>query len=396
MVRVGILLTDPDWERQKCELFQYRKRDPDEFPWNKYIPEEEVLERRYPQYARVIKTPYGVATDRVVGSFIMHAFKNEDVEVDFIRPKDITMARLRSNDLNFIMIYDILEAFHMDFTKKKSHFNQVKKCLMTAKNIFPPYPYQQFINSKIAYYKYFKEQGVNIIPTVTMTAGEYKQLGHKKAAQKVLDHVRSEEWDQFIAKPEYGQESRDLKFFKSKPGQKFDAHLKYAMKKYPGVIFQKANINFGKKKENAEVRHFYCGDKYNHTMIGWGDSTRSPEMSNDEKATLKKMQLGLLRRFSRGVLKKMPGIVMPNGVRLPRLVTRVDMGYAVNGKIEPFVNEVEFCPSYYVEEAPLHSSIKFIKNVGKQMVRITRLYAKRKTSLRKPSPGRWLKNKRRQ
>lgn len=391
MVRIGVLLTNPDWERQKCELLQFKKSNLNEFPWNKYIPDEAIQERRL-FLGRFVKTPYGVSTDRAVGSFIMHAYKNEDVEVDFIDWEDISMARLRSNDLNFIMIYDILEAFHMDPTKKKTHFQKVKYCLTKAKNIFPPRDYQEFINSKIAYYKYFKENRVSILPTATMTAAEYKKLGHRNAVQHLVDEVRSQGWDKFIAKPEYGQESRDLKFFTAPPGKRFDSHVQYGLKKYPGLIFQKANTGFGQKKDNAEVKMFYCGDSYNYTVIHWGNQTRSPEATCD-KSKLQKMPLKLLRGASRKVLKKMPEIVMPNGVRLPRLVTRVDMGYKQDGKVQPFVNEVEFCPSYYVEEAPVKSSTKFIKNVARQMVKITRLYVKRRASLSKPRPGRWLKRK---
>merc|ERR1719419_1751267 len=40
----------------------------------------------------------------------------------------------------------------------------------------------------------------------------------------------------------------------------------------------------------------------------------------------------------------------PNGVALPLLMTRVDMGVMRDGKFNPWVNEVEYVPSYYVED----------------------------------------------
>jgi hypothetical protein len=387
MVRVGILLTHPDWERQKSELFKYKKG---EFPWNKYVPEEEIYKRDW--NVRKVGSPYGIADDRAIGCCILHAFKNDDVEVDFITWEEITMARLNSNDLNFILIYDILEAFHMDPTRSKSHYKQVKHCLTKAKNIYPPYHYQQFINSKITYYEYFKKHNVSIIPTLTMTTAKYKKLGHEKAVAQVLERVQLEGWKKFIAKPEYGQDGRDFMCFEPDDMKSVHKHIRFLMKKYPGAIFQKFIKDFGKTKQNAELRMFYCGEKYHYSILGCDRSDYCPEAPRD-KEKLKMVPVNLLKRASRVVLQKMPQIVMPNGVRLPRLVTRVDMGFNMDGKVQPFVNEVEFCPSYYVEEAPLERSSKYIMSIGRQMVNITKLYASRRSSLRKTIPGKHLKRK---
>jgi hypothetical protein len=392
MVRIGLLLTNPDWERQKNELFKFKKSEPNEFPWNKYIPKEDILKRRW----RVGKvgSQHGIATDRAVGSFILHAYAKEGFEVDFIKPEEISMARLKSNDLNFLLIYDLLESFHMDPTKKKTRWNEIKACLKNAKNIFPPWHYQEFVCSKSMYYQYFKDHNIDILPTVTVTTAEYKELGHKKAVEKVLDQVQSEGWNKFIAKPEYGQTGLDTKFFTAHPGARFDKHVRLCMKKYPGIVFQKAIKNFGKTKENGELRMLYCGNRYNHSILSCDHFTYSPEAPSD-KSKLQKLPIALLKRASRTVLKKLPHIVMPNGQHLPRLITRVDMGFNVEGKVQPFVNEIEYCPSFFSEECAVESTSKLIKDLGRQIVKITKLYIKRRISLRKPSPGHWLKKRRR-
>merc|ERR1711935_181539 len=73
------------------------------------------------------------------------------------------------------------------------------------------------------------------------------------------------------------------------------------------------------------------------------------------------------------ILKTLPPMVMPNGARLPRLITRLDMGYLQDGKYKPFVNEVEFVPSLYAECKPARKYVKdYIAHCAKQMVRITR------------------------
>jgi hypothetical protein len=87
--------------------------------------------------------------------------------------------------------------------------------------------------------------------------------------------------------------------------------------------------------------------------------------------------LGKLKALTQKILKKLPPIVMPNGARLPRLITRFDMGYKVDGKYQPFVNEVEFVPSLYAEYKPLKGEIQaYVEGCARQMVNITRLYVK--------------------
>merc|ERR1712032_674504 len=57
-------------------------------------------------------------------------------------------------------------------------------------------------------------------------------------------------------------------------------------------------------------------------------------------------------------------------VALPTLLTRVDMGCVRNGVFDPWVNEVEFVPSMYIEDhrCPLDALL------GEQMVKITKQF----------------------
>jgi hypothetical protein len=392
----------PPW-RQKLELVKYKKTQPDEFPWNKYVPDEAITKRT--AHVRETGSSHGIASDLAVGAFIKHAYQRQDVEVDFIHRDEISVARLKSNDLNFVLIYDLLECFHMDPTKSKKYYKEMKDALTKAKNIYPPLDYQKFLGSKMAYYQYFKDHGVPIVPTVTMTTAQYKKLGHAKAVQHILEQVRQGDWGKFCAKPEYGQDGRDFKSFVGPQQSKaLDSHIRFCMKKYPGIVFQKMIQGFGCNLDNAEMRMYYYGsnssNKYNHSIIacaGNGRKTRvfCPEKVRDQEK-LKKVPVSLLKRASRRVVKTLPTPVMPDGIRLPRLVTRVDMGFNMDGTIKPFVNEVEFCPSYYVEDAPMDRTVNWIQSVGRQVVRIARLYAKRRVSLRKPMPSHHLKRQRRQ
>merc|ERR1719193_302644 len=50
------------------------------------------------------------------------------------------------------------------------------------------------------------------------------------------------------------------------------------------------------------------------------------------------------------VLQSKFSVTTPGGGTLPLLMTRVDMGVMRDGEFKPWVNEVEYVPSYYVED----------------------------------------------
>ena len=81
-----------------------------------------------------------------------------------------------------------------------------------------------------------------------------------------------------------------------------------------------------------------------------------------------------LKRTAAQVIDKLPEIVMPNGVRLPRLITRVDMGVIQDGEQNPWVNEIEFVPSLYCEDVAEKAFIKYCTEIGTAMVNITSVY----------------------
>ena len=55
------------------------------------------------------------------------------------------------------------------------------------------------------------------------------------------------------------------------------------------------------------------------------------------------------KTFSRKVLKKLPDVIV-DGIKLPRLLTRIDVSCCLEGPKSIFVNELEFVPSLYIEE----------------------------------------------
>jgi hypothetical protein len=335
----------------------------------------------------------GIPTDVATGAYIQHMLKQKDVEVDFITPKEITKQRLKSNDLNFLLIYDVLEAFHTDKSPGKEVYKNLKKCLLETKNVYPPRDYQEFFYSKIEYYNYLQAKKVNVLPTFTMTAKEYYKIGHDAAIRRVFDWWDQEGLRNVLAKPVYGQEGKDIMWFDPPNKECIGYYFKRNMRKYPGLVVQQMVKDFGNTKASPELRMYFLGGEYKYSVCATniksakGKKIRVKMQHPKVEGGTLDVPLKRLKGVTHKILKKLPKIVMPNGVRLPRLITRLDMGYKIDGKFRPFVNEVEFVPSLYVEHSGPGGISKeidaYIAQCAKDMVKITRQYVKDSRASRK-------------
>jgi hypothetical protein len=181
-VKIGIVLTYPKNEVKKADLISHHPS----LPYTQHADKKYIVERKYIWKGDVLKKvkrhplgKYGIPTDVAIGCSVRHMSKvGSGVSVDFILPHEVSAERLKANDLNFLILYDVLEAFHTDKTKGKQVYKTLEHCLRNATNVFPPFAYQELIYSKIKYYNYLKEHKIGIAPTLTMTAEEYQKLGH--------------------------------------------------------------------------------------------------------------------------------------------------------------------------------------------------------------------------
>jgi len=491
--RIGILLTVGKNEAKKEELVSLRKRIPPR-PWVKGADKKFKVSR--PVYNARPPT-VGVPTDVSAGLYIKHA--SEQFEVDFIEPKEITEDRLAANDVNFMLIYDLLEAFHTDRSKNKKVFENLKSVLGRAKNVFPNLSFQEFVNSKLSYYNYFTSKNLPIAPTVTLSKEEWakevakatkkaekkgiefveldleamkrkrpkapsptaapsseaapaeeqtqsqregaedakkegaedaKQEGAEDAKQEGAEDAKKEPasakkkeegeqqtteaegekpapkpepeveegpppfcperavavalleklqsmWPKFIAKPVYGQESKDCKSFQEGRGKRqedrFVKYVKTAIEKYPGLIFQKFVDGFGNTKESPELRMYYIAGEYQFTVVATKQKIYTLKEEGGQLRLPAEVDLVKMKEIARKVIQEMPPIILEHdgeSKTLPPLLTRVDMGCMVEGKFEPWINEIEFVPSLYVEDHchPIDGAI------GKEMMNICDRY----------------------
>ena len=72
--------------------------------------------------------------------------KHKDIDIDIILPADISLERLQSNDVNYIIGYDLINCFF------EHNYNQrikkVKHALKNCGNIWPTFEFQEHIYLK--------------------------------------------------------------------------------------------------------------------------------------------------------------------------------------------------------------------------------------------------------
>lgn len=384
-IRVGVLLTVGEQEGNKFELVDERRRVPAR-PWVKETHEDFFIERPSSQRktGAVVPPVVGIPGDVSIAEYIK--FNHGDkFEIDYIHPKDITTERLKSNDMNFLVIYDLLEAFHLD--KKGEVFKRFRTALHEAGNVFPSLEYQEFVNSKLLYYNHFKNNNIPIAPTITVSTEEWqtrvtqlaKQGGPAAVAMEILEEVQRQGFTKFIAKPVYGQEAIGCKIFTTadvKAGE-FTRFLKNNFEKFPGLIIQDFIKDFGDTKQSPELRMYFVGREYQFTAVA--TNTKTYTLKEDGVGgTLNlpaHIDLQALKALAHRAMDNMPAIRLKQkqtgqDVVLPKMLTRVDMGCIRDGVFNPWVNEVEFVPSMYIEDhrCPLDALL------GEQMVKITRQF----------------------
>ena len=355
ILKIGIVLNYKNAEKKKDELLNVKS-----FPWLNLANES-----CYKKFTILRKNVKHVPADVAIGIYLESLNEpNSEVEiiVDYITPDDISTARFKKNDIVFIIIYDLLESFHLS---DKTKFYNFKHALMNSSNVYPPYEYQKFINNKCKYYSYLSKKGIPVAPTHCITKQKWYARDADRYVNKIISKIKSNHWESIIAKPVYGQESKDFAKFMATPNcnnNKNDNkckltldneknHLKrYLSKnipKYKSIVLQEYIPGFD--KDNPEIRTYFLNGKYVYSIITTSNLVERPRQEGG-KYPIPPKQWKYLMSFSKKVMDKLPKLDLPGELKNP-ILTRIDIGSGLEGApFTYFVNEVEFVPSLYIED----------------------------------------------
>ena len=168
--KVGFIITSEVCEEIEREESVYL--DDKARPWLKNTPKRLIDED-----VNIDKGTDRRATSADVSIALYVANKYKNVKVDIIPAREISLSRLRSNDINFIILYDLLECFH---TTLPGTTSKISKILSKCDNVYPTNKMMRCINYKQNYYEYMQKQGVPIAAFKVLHRKNWVQLTDKQ------------------------------------------------------------------------------------------------------------------------------------------------------------------------------------------------------------------------
>jgi hypothetical protein len=337
-------------------------------PWLKNTPKDFIIMRNGKKH---------IASDYAIGVYLESHFNN--VIVDYIQPNEISTRRFKKNDIVFIIIYDLLESFHLSERYKQPQiFNRFKTALKNSPNVYPPYQYQKFINNKCTYYKYLKNRGIPVVPTQCILKKKWYLNNPEKYINTLIAKVKHNKWDSIIAKPVYGQEAIDFKKFMSCNNslvcQKKNMlkYLQRTIPKYKAIVLQEYIKGFD--KSNPEMRTYHVNGKYMYTMASTNRLAGTRPKQEGGQYNVKPENWAYLMKFAKMVMDSLPKLDLPGEYKNP-ILTRIDVGSGLQGTpFTYFVNEVEFVPSLYIED----QKNPVIEEISEALYNVAQIYHDRK------------------
>lgn len=340
-IKIGIIctpsLSDEMWKNEVVEVDVVKR------PWLAALPENLMVKKDGKMYTSDdISVAYYIKDKiRMSGSISVISLLDENAK-----------EKLLANDVNFLLIYDILEAFH---TLPSEVFKKCKK-LLQLPNVFPPYSYQSFINHKNIYYDYLRSKGIPVLPFVYVSEKEFDN-DKEGAIERILQMPKGDD-DKIIGKPIFGQDSIDYYEFNPPLREdRIEAYMERIFKLYDGCIFQPYISGF---KTNGEHKIYFIGDKpiYGVHLIK-GEDPR-PFSPHEEPEVME---------FAQNAFDVLPPVVY-KGYTSQRLLTRIDVGCCY-GPHKYFVSEVEFVPSLFMDHDAVNDKMVDAL-LGDQIIAITK------------------------
>ena len=257
--------------------------------------------------------------------------KHWDVEVDIILPSEITLRRLKSNDINFLTGYDLITEFNEDIVR----YRKIKKIFENpSAKIWPRWKTQNFIYNKGDYAAYLGRKGIPVAPSI-----QVKKKLSDTGIKRLVNKLHKTGWNAVIAKPELSAWSIGIERI---PMEEITFHRMKAYfneyRDYPRFIFQEALRGFAKK---WEIRLFYFNGKFkyaigNKAAIATGyDEIVTP---NPPAADLKRVV-----KIGNRIMKLFPKTTI-RGKKIEPSMVRMDFGCCLNNTLNSkdyFLNEIE-------------------------------------------------------
>mmetsp|Transcript_4178 Transcript_4178/g.11651 ORF Transcript_4178/g.11651 Transcript_4178/m.11651 type:complete len:413 (-) Transcript_4178:73-1311(-) len=271
-----------------------------------------------------------------------------EIEVDIIFPTEITLKRLKSNLVNFVIGYDVINAVFEGKDKMKAMIKTFKGC----GNIMPSWEVQEFIYMKSSYMNELKRLGVPMAPTIFA----YKK---DRTPEGLLNQIKERGWRMFVMKQSYMAFSLGFAKLSVEECEQNPSILKDYFEEHtdcPEYVVQEAIEGFVR---NWETRCFWFNGEFlyaiaNKAAVSTDDGVEQIVTGDD----IPEEFLENAKRIGKEALKCLPQLRAPNGEPIPMTLIRTDVGCADSqvydkdthwdpAKKTFFLNEIEYGGTTY-------------------------------------------------
>jgi glutathione synthase/RimK-type ligase-like ATP-grasp enzyme len=281
------------------------------------------------------------------------------INVDIIQPKEISLERLKRNDLNFVVGYDYINTVNDDPYIKKFEGERGNKIILDIyKNkdakLFPSYEYMNFIWNKKKYLTKFLRANIPISPTLF--------ISKTVSIPKLLAQIDLNNWDNFIIKPIGGTTSYGVGLFNfdkviNEPTLLFDYFTENG-ELYDEFLVQPLIKGF---KKYGEIKSFWINGEFSYAV----NTIDRGEDDYQVKEIIDKNVLNKCKEIGNQVIKKVPKMTVLNK-KTDHVVIRIDMTCCLDNSpkssLKYYLNEIE--------EGGIAGTYLDFKNVKYPMVEI--------------------------
>lgn len=267
------------------------------------------------------------------------------VKVDIIEPKEISLQRLKKNDINFILGYDYICSLNdSPYVEKFSGVSGANKLDKIYENpnskIFPSYSFLSFIWDKKKYLKHLKKHHIPISETI-FVKGECNHV-------KLIQQIQRYKWSYFIIKPNGGTEKGGVRVFSVKNVLKNPGLLREYFEEYnedfKEYLVQERIDGFLKY---GEIKTYWMDGKFSYA-VNIVDKNTDSEVIYDDLITftqiIDKKIISKIEEVGQKVIDCIPKISFNRRRVLPAMV-RIDFACCMkNGPKKAsnyYVNEIE-------------------------------------------------------
>jgi len=240
----------------------------------------------------------------------------KDIEVDIIFPEDITLKRLKSNMVNFIIGYDVINAVFEGQERLAEMIKMFKGC----GNLMPSWEVQDFIYNKSMYMTACKDAGVPMAPTVFAMKGA-------RTPAALLDQIKERGWKVFVMKQSFMAFSLGFRKLTVEECEKNPKILEEYFDEFqdcPEYVVQEAIEGFVR---NWETRCFWFNGEFLYAIAN--KAAVSAEDGKEHIVTGDDIPPEFLenaKRIGREALKVLPQLKTPTGETIPMTLIRTDVG----------------------------------------------------------------------